>query len=808
MATSAMDMGGKQYFAGSATGDLLTNSRDSLTTTTTGYVDGDDGLVHSDASADPLAGGTARGLPIWNVNQIAEHLNRTGQSWKVNQQGEYDDGVLTFGFWKSIEELQSSYYVNNDGSIAFNEAFYGEDFSPFTAAQQTMAIKGLALWGDLANVKFQQIAADANTATADITFGNTYTGPASQAYAYLPFGDIYNDFYAQFGFDSVNKLGGDVWTNGFLSSNFFPTKDSYYAQTTLIHELGHALGLSHPGDYNADGNQELSYALADYYQDSNQYSIMSYWDAYETGAQHIDWTLTNFAYAATPLVHDIAAIQRIYGANMETRTGDTVYGFNSTADRSAFDFTLNTRPIVSIWDAGGNDTLDFSGWNTPSIIDLNAGAFSSGGGTIAFPSLAEVNANRAAAGLPPRDQATYDFYVNLRNELGLTNGLYKDNISIAYGATIENAIGGGGDDLLIANQVANKLTGNGGSDTVSYQTATSAVQVNLARNTATGGAAGDTFFSIENLTGSAFGDTLSGTSASNTLNGAAGDDRLVSFGGVDILNGGDGIDTADFGDGSPSGVTVNLTKGTATTSAGVTTLISIENIRGTRLDDVINGDNFANSIKGETGNDRLDGGGGDDILQGDGGDDVLIGALGNDVIAGGVGTDTVDYGTSFVGVTVNLAIVKAQNTIGAGIDTIVGVENLGGSRGDDILRGDAGINTIKGSTGNDQVFGAGGDDILFGDGGDDVLNGGTGYDVLGGGAGTDRFVFDSLDGDLIRDWTTGEKIDATALHAHAFNIVTKYGRATVSFDVDGDGQFDDGFFTVQTASLTASDILI
>ena len=73
-------------------------------------------------------------------------------------------------------------------------------------------------------------------------------------------------------------------------------------------------------------------------QDSLQYSIMSYWDAYETGAQHIDWSLLNFAYAATPLVHDIAAIQAIYGADPNTRTGDTVYGFNSTADRSAFDF--------------------------------------------------------------------------------------------------------------------------------------------------------------------------------------------------------------------------------------------------------------------------------------------------------------------------------------------------------------------------------------------------------------------------------------------------------------------------------------
>ncbi|WBH17322.1 M10 family metallopeptidase C-terminal domain-containing protein [Sphingomonas radiodurans] len=88
---------------------------------------------------------------------------------------------------------------------------------------------------------------------------------------------------------------------------------------------------------------------------------MSYFDAYETGAQHIDWTLTNFASAATPLGHDIAAIQAIYGVDTTTRTGNTVYGFNSTARDDAYDFSLNTRPIVTIWDAGGKDTLDFSG---------------------------------------------------------------------------------------------------------------------------------------------------------------------------------------------------------------------------------------------------------------------------------------------------------------------------------------------------------------------------------------------------------------------------------------------------------------
>jgi hypothetical protein len=192
---------------------------------------------------------------------------------------------------------------------------------------------------------------ETSVADADIRYGNTFTGGA-QAYAYLPFGDLFDYNDPDFGPVKYTAIGGDVWVDGFVASNFGPLDNSYYATTTMIHETGHALGLSHPGDYDALDGVPLSYALADYYQDSLQYSVMSYWDAYETGAQPVDWSLLNFAYPSTPLVHDVAAIQRIYGVDTTTRTGDTVYGFNSTADRPAFDFDLNTRPIVTIWDAG------------------------------------------------------------------------------------------------------------------------------------------------------------------------------------------------------------------------------------------------------------------------------------------------------------------------------------------------------------------------------------------------------------------------------------------------------------------------
>jgi Ca2+-binding RTX toxin-like protein len=195
------------------------------------------------------------------------------------------------------------------------------------------------------------------------------------------------------------------------------------------------------------------------------YSIMSYWDAEETGASHVDWGLLTYSYNSTPMVHDIAAIQRIYGADTTTRTGDTTYGFNSNAGRDAYDFVATPTPVVAIWDAGGYDTLDLSGYNTPSIIDLNPGSYSSAGGYLAadIPSLAEINANRAAVGLAARSQATYDLYLDLFAD-GFTNGVMRDNIGIAYGAVVEKAVGGGGDDTITGNNVSNVLIGNGGND--------------------------------------------------------------------------------------------------------------------------------------------------------------------------------------------------------------------------------------------------------------------------------------------------------------------------------------------------------
>jgi Ca2+-binding RTX toxin-like protein len=575
-------------------------------------------------SLDPRAGGTANNLPIWTVTEIVANANRTGYNWNVNNGGVLDDRTLNFSFFNSQDDFFGTGYINEAETIAFNEFF---SFEAFTPEQRVAARSALGLWDDLINVKFVETASVLN---ADIRFGNTDTGGA-QAYAYLPFGDIFNDPIGSGGFSNVGDLGGDIWVDFNVASNFFPLQSSYYSVLTLIHEIGHSIGLEHPGDYDAlndsDGDgvpDPITYAGDAFFaQDSLQYTVMSYFDALETGAQHIDWNLMNFAYASTPLVHDIAAIQAIYGADPTTRTGNTVYGFNSTADRDVYNFNINTRPILSIYDAGGTDTIDFSGWNTSSVINLNEGAFSSGGGTERFLTLAEINANRAAAGFAPRTQAVYDLYFELFvKPQGLTNGLFRDNISIAYGTIIENATGGAGNDMIVANQVANVLNGGRGSDTVSYETATSGVIVALGQYGFTlGGAQGDRLISIENLVGSQFSDTLIGDSGNNTINGGAG--------GTDIMYGGSGIDTISYA-GTTSGVTIDLNSLFGGGGASGDFIVEFENMIGTSFDDRLTGDR---------GNNRIEGGAGADTLNGDRGDDTLIAGSGADVLTGGRGRD-------------------------------------------------------------------------------------------------------------------------------------------------------------------------
>ena len=520
-----------------------------------------DGGISTDASLDPLAGGTFANKTIWTAEQAAQYLNRTGLQWGTvgNQAPGSDADVTTinFGFHTSQAGLEANGYV-----YEFNGVYYGLaeyfNFAQFTAAQKAATREAIGYWDDVVAVSFQETSAD----DADINFGNLASAPSTQAYARLPSTLLSSNAHVN---AQVQGIAGDVWVSASQASNF-QLDEGLYGLNTLVHEIGHAIGLSHPGNYNFGPGFAVNYANgAEYAQDIRNYTIMSYWNPRDVGIQDHDYKMGTIAYGATPMVHDILAAQRMYGADMTTRTGDTTYGFNSNAGRDAFDFTLTPTPVMAIWDAGGTDTLDASGYSTNQIIDLTPGSLSSiGGVTLAdAPTLAVVNANRAAAGYAPLSQASYDIRMN--NLIANPNaGRMVDNVGIAYGAVIENAVGGSGNDTILGNGADNVLTGNAGNDL---------------------------------LASSLGNDTLNGGSGADTMLGGQGNDRYSVDDALDVVTelDGEGVDTVASAISYTLGAHVENLELIGTAANGT----------GNGLDNVITANDVANLIDGGAGNDTV-----------------------------------------------------------------------------------------------------------------------------------------------------------------------------------------------------------
>ncbi|MEJ8838671.1 choice-of-anchor U domain-containing protein [Ramlibacter sp. AN1133] len=257
------------------------------------------------------------------------------------------------------------------------------------------------------------------------------------------------------------------------------------------------------------------------------------------------------------------------------------------------------------------------------------------------------------------------------------------------------------------------IDGRGGIDIARYDGANAPVNVNLATGTAQDGFGGtDTLAGIEGVRGSNFNDILTG---GNTAN-----DTLEIFqgnGGNDIIDGGSGFDRADYTT-ATFGVNVDLTHGTAQDGqGGFDSLVNIEGVRGSELNDVL------------IGSDRTDT------------TESFEGRAGDDFIDGRAGSDRVEYQNDWAGVRVDLQAGSAQDGFG-GRDTLINVENVRGSTFDDVILGSAASNVLQGNAGNDVLEGRGGDD------------------TLAGGAGVDEFRLAAGPGgiDRIADIEAGEKI--------------------------------------------------
>ena len=622
----------------------------------------------------------------------------SGTHWATNK----ISATVNFTFWTSTPSYDHDISENTNDT-------------PFTPTMQQAVFDTLNMISAYCNVTFQQVPQSSLSIT-QIGYILADIDPTAEAYTYYPsqtqgFGNITGDVFGNRTYFTENPDGSP-------DPNGLHVVPGDYDYSTIIHETGHAMGLKH--DFERPNPYPHSV-------DTTQYTIMSYTDSpfYAHAGSNVGYQ------PETYMPYDIAALQDLYGVNNTYHTGDDTY-------------VLNPDHIYTIWDAGGNDTLDGSAVTSGMLLDLHDGSFS-----------------------------------NVAETTPMTH-----NVAIAYNAVIENALGGTGDDTIFDNSANNDIQGNDGNDTIFLTT---------GADTADGGN-GDDIFHLG--TGS---DIIDG--GADAVNG----DTVIfggNFGNFTFSN-----FTGSSVDVTTSGGAHDTLSNVETFTFNDTSFASLALLQAGPPPLTLTGDALNNTLTGLLGNDTLSGLDGNDILNGGGGNDTLDGGTGVDRMFGGFGNDIYivdnvrDLTAETAGASGGIDTVESFVTrvLGAGLENLILEGSLlangtGNTLGNSLTGNDAN-NILNGSSGNDTLDGGAGHDTLLGGAGADtfVFHAATAYvtpDVVG------DFKTLQLDKIDISDLLTSYDPLTNALSD--FVNLTVSGRTTIlSVDADGLGS-GSGFQAVAT----------
>jgi Ca2+-binding RTX toxin-like protein len=338
----------------------------------------------------------------------------------------------------------------------------------------------------------------------------------------------------------------------------------------------------------------------------------------------------------------------------------------------------------------------------------------------------------------------------------------------------DTLIGNGGDNVLRGQSGGDVLNGAAGFDTASYRDAFAAVVVNLENPAAnTGQAEGDTFISIEAISGSGWNDTLTGDDGDNLLIGNNGNDVLAGGGGIDTLDGGLGNDTYFLKPGDQwrdaGGVdTVFSPGGFSVLPANLEHVALLQRAGNVS----VTGSDAGNRFIGNGGTNLLDGGAGNDTLEGGRGDDTLIGGAGRDRLDGGRGADVMEGGAGNDVYVVGSARDQVVELAASGLDTV------------EVM---APRYAVAANIENVFVLYSGGS-FVTGNDLSNIIAGGAGNDTLAGGDGRDAFLFSETDNvDLLLDFTPG--VDRIAVDEGVFGTDIVYDASSGALFYDGVVQF-------------------